>query len=219
MITIKKSIINMECFKILDTDTEKMSCGCNQEWYGTRWQRLSGCGPTVATNLFLYLNYKNNGSELSSKYKNKNDCIVLMEEMWKFVTPTLNGVNKTKIFYEGLSSYVKLKELKACYEFMDIPKKKSIRPGFAEVLKFIENSLENDFPVAFLNLCNGEEKGLDKWHWVTVVSLGHSEESGSCTVEILDEGAIKSVDLALWFDTTKLGGGFVSFFVDRALDG
>lgn len=215
MVIIKKSIVNMECLKIQDIDAGTISYGCNQEWYGTKWQRLSGCGPTVATNLFLYLNYK---TGLSTEYKSKKDCVMLMEKMWKFVTPTIRGVNKTKIFYKGLYSYTKLKNMDACYEFIDIPKKKSERPEFVEVLKFIENSLKHDFPVAFLNLCNGEEEGLDSWHWVTVVSLDHSEESGGYAVEILDEGTIKRVNLALWFDTTKLGGGFVSFFLDKALD-
>ncbi len=79
-----------------------------------------------------------------------------------------------------------------------------------EVLAFIEESLINDIPVAFLSLDKGEEKLLDTWHWVTVVSL-QFEEDGAAFADVADEGKLLHVDLKKWFETTKLGGGFVRF--------
>jgi hypothetical protein len=65
--------------------------------------------------------------------------------------------------------------------------------------------------VAFLNLCNGSEKKLDRWHWVTLISLEYAEGGERVFADILDAGIIKRIDLALWYKTTTLGGGFVYF--------
>jgi hypothetical protein len=74
--------------------------------------------------------------------------------------------------------------------------------------------LDNDVPVAFLNLCNGEEKNLDKWHWVTIISIEFDDDKCSSAVEILDEGMVKKIDIPLWYRTTTLGGGLVSFALE-----
>jgi len=45
---------------------------------------------------------------------------------------------------------------------------------------------------------------------VTIISLEYIENKG-IYVYILDEGAIKRINLTLWYNTTTLGGGFVYF--------
>ena len=202
---IKISIKNPEYLEILDDITSDKYYGCNQEWYKKPWQRMAGCGPTVASNIILYS--KNNVGI------SKNDSISIMDEMWKHVTPTMKGVNTTNIFYNGLLSYAKSKGLTLLYDAVDIPKKKEMRPTFERIISFIKISLENDVPLAFLNLCNGEEKCLDKWHWVTVTSLEYEEDLNCVSIEIVDESIKKTIDLKLWYNTTTLGGGFVSFTV------
>ncbi|MGD9568280.1 MAG: hypothetical protein AB7V48_08130 [Sedimentibacter sp.] len=199
----KISIKNLEYFEILDEVTSKKYYGCNQEWYKKPWQRMAGCGPTVATNIILY-SRKNIGIS-------KNESLMIMNEMWEHVTPTIKGVNSTNIFYDGLVSYSKSKNKKLCYDAVDVPKKKKMRPSFEKVVDFIKFSLKNDIPLAFLNLCNGEEVCLDKWHWVTLVSLEYEEDLSGAVIEILDEGIKKNIDLLLWYNTTTLGGGFISF--------
>lgn len=203
---IKISIKNPEYLEILDDMTSEKYYGCNQEWYKKPWQRMAGCGPTVASNIILY-NRKNTGIS-------KDESLEVMDEMWKHVTPTMKGVNTTNIFYNGLSSYAKSIDANLLYDAVDVPKKLEIRPSFENVISFIKNSLENDRPVAFLNLCNGEEKCLDKWHWVTLVSLEYEEDYSCASIEILDESIKKIIDLRLWYETTTLGGGFVSFSIN-----
>jgi hypothetical protein len=198
------SVKNAEYFKILDETTSDKFYGCNQNWYKRLWQRQAGCGPTVASNIILYSN-----KEIGTS---KNESADLMEELWKHVTPTIKGVNTTNIFYNGLLSYAKAMNLSLSYKVLDVPKKKEIRPSFDKVVDFIKASLEKDIPLAFLNLCNGEEKSLDKWHWVTLISLEFNEDLSSAIIEILDEGMKKTIDLLLWYNTTTMGGGFVSFF-------
>lgn len=201
----KISINNPEFFEIIDETTNKKYYGCNQEWYKKTWQRMAGCGPTVATNVLLYMS--------KNPHTTKSESLEMMEKVWKHVTPTLKGVNTTNIFYKGLVSYAKLNNKFLNYDAIDVQQKKEIRPTFENVVEFIIASLEKDVPVTFLNLCNGDEKCLDKWHWVTLISIEYDKSLNSAVVEILDEGIKKTIDLYLWYNTTTLGGGFVSFYL------
>ena len=115
------------------------------------------------------------------------------------------------MFFEGVLSFAKTKGLNIQYHVLDMPKNKLNRPNLAEVLNFLDAALSKDTPVAFLNLCNGDEKGLDEWHWVTIISLDHTENGDQIFIDILDEGQIKKINLALWYNTTTKGGGFVYF--------
>ena len=206
-----KSISNPNLLRILDERTHKASYGCDQEWYPTEWQRLTGCGPSAACNIISYLNHGRSASDLEQRHMTKEDSLLLMEEIWEYVTPTRKGIPTTKMFYEAILTYTKSKGLHVEYRFCDVPEDKSIRPTLQEVLIFLEGALLKDTPIAFLNLCNGDEKDLERWHWVTIISLQCAEHGDSAFVNILDEGMVKKIDLALWYNTTTLGGGFVYF--------
>lgn len=214
-----KSISNPNLLKILDERTHNVYFGCDQEWYATEWQRLSGCGPSVACTIMSYLNHGRLPSDLEQSLKSKEDSLLLMEEIWEYVTPTKEGIPTTKMFYEAMLAYTKSKGLNVEYGFCDVPKDKPTRPTLQEVLIFLEEALLKDAPIAFLNLCNGDEKNLELWHWVTIISLEYVESGYSAFVNILDEGLIKIIDLALWYNTTTLGGGFVYFIAITAIEG
>lgn len=204
---INRSIGNPDLLTVADENAQNTYYGCNQAWYSTDWQRRAGCGPSVACNLFQYMTRSDNS------INNKETWLSLMEETWEYVTPTTKGMPTTKLFYESLLSYAKAKGLEVEYKYCDLPEEKSCRPKLQEILSFIEGSLLKDAPVAFLNLCNGEESTLYRWHWVTIISLEYAEDGSLAFVNILDEGQIKKIDLSLWYDTTTLGGGFVYFTV------
>jgi len=205
------SISNPDKLKILDESERKAYYGCDQNWYNTQRQRFAGCGPSVASNLMLYL-YDSKGDTWPKRCCNSREtCLSLMEEMWMYVTPAEKGIPSAELFCEDLLAYAKAKGMEVEYHFCDLPQDKSKRPGLSEVIKFIDSALAKDVPVAFLNLCNGEEKNLDVWHWVTVISLEHEEDGECAFVDILDVGAVSRIDLALWYNTTKLGGGFAYF--------
>ncbi|MDR1884968.1 MAG: hypothetical protein LBQ56_01745 [Synergistaceae bacterium] len=200
------SISNLDAFKILDTDTGAISYGCDQEWFSTEWQRRAGCGPSVASNILLYLNRSGGVTPLS-----RRSCAALMEEVWTYVTPTERGMPATGMFCEDVCAYGAAKGLEIeCLSF-DVPEDLSPRPPMGEISSFLERSLSMDIPVAFLNLCNGMEENLQRWHWVTVVSLEQEEPDSHTFVRIIDEGTLKAIDLSLWRDTTTCGGGFVYF--------
>ncbi len=204
------SIANPDLLKIIDKNTNRTYYGCDQNWYASEWQRISGCGPSVACNLIFYLRYSRN--VLSAEgFNSKESWLSLMEEIWKYVTPSLHGIPTTEMFYQAVAAYARLKGLNVQYYFCNVAKDKPDNPSLSEILKFIAGALLNDAPVAFLNLCNGAENNLDRWHWVTIIALEQTEGKNDIFVNILDEGRIKRINLKLWYDTTTLGGGFVYF--------
>ena len=207
---IERSIKKLDLFKWIDKGSQKTIYGYDQEWYPTQWKRQSGCGPTAASGIIYYLNHNRSvvGAGISIS---KEKCLSLMEEVWEYVTPTESGIPTTKIFYEDVLVYAKSKGMNLEYNFCDLPKEVSLRPKLLEILYFLDRALTNDSPIAFLNLSSGEEKNLESWHWVIIVSLEYSEDGSSAFVNILDAGMIKKINLVLWNNTTTLGGGFVYF--------
>jgi len=189
---ITRTIKNTDLFRIENESAKSVAYGFDQEWYRIKWHRSAGCGPTVASMLIYYIRHSPSGASKQKNFRMTKDAsLQLMEEVWNYVTPSLQGVNTTKMLYEGVLEYAKSKGLDLEYDVIDIPRKKSLRPPFARLLSFIGESLDEDCPVAFLNLHNGEEKQLYSWHWVTIISLEHLEDGSTAFATILDEGLIK----------------------------
>lgn len=208
---INRSISNPGIFKILDTNSNEVYFGGSQEWYGKEWQRVSGCGPTAASNIIFYLNRIHNVFKLGKNLNIKENWLAFMEEIWNYVTPSKNGIPSVEMFCDKMLVYAGLQKITLQYYCCNLPEDKNMRPKMFEVLTFIEKGLAKDVPVAFLNLCNGGEKNLEKWHWVTVISLDYTEDKKSIFLYILDGGIVKKIDLVLWYATTTQGGGFVYF--------
>ena len=135
-----------------------------------------------------------------------------MEEVWLYVTPTERGMPTTGLFFQSVLSFAAAKQRKIGHACCDVPEAKGDRPKLAEVVDFLRSGLTQDAPVAFLNLCNGEETNLHRWHWVTVIGIEYAADGSQALLHTLDEGKMKTVDLACWLDTTVLGGGFVYFW-------
>lgn len=178
--------------------------GGNQEWYKKYIQRLSGCGPTTASTIIMYEERFKNKIE----HYTKEELFVLMEEMWNYITPGRMGVNKVEYYENGFSKYIREKniELDNCNKLL-IEKNKKVSPS--ELYDYLYSSLNNNHPVAFLNLNNGKENRIESWHWVTIVGISYNENK--LFGMVADGGVIKEIDLGLWLDTTTLGGGFIYF--------
>lgn len=207
----KITLSNLDLFKVFDENTNHIYYGCHQEWYLTDWQRRAGCGPSSACNMISYLNHTQSTGVLGRNFNNKSSCLSLMEEIWEYVTPTENGISTTKLFFDSVLNYAKSRDVNIKFDFCDVPEDINLRPKLSVILDFLEGALRKEVPIAFLNLCNGNEENLDCWHWVTIISLEYSEDGSQAFVDILDQGLLKKIDLALWLDTTTQGGGFVYF--------
>jgi hypothetical protein len=135
----------------------------------------------------------------------------MMDEMWNYVTPGPRGIPSTAMLGDGIIKYLQEKKLDIRLEYLDIPKNKELRPDLSTVVEFLRNAIQNDTPVAFLNLDNGNVKELYSYHWVTAISLKYSPNENLAYLLILDGGQEIEIDLSRWLTTTKAGGGFVSF--------
>lgn len=206
---IMKSIRHLDALKIQDDETGAVYYGCDQEWYPTKWQRRSGCGPTVSTTILQYLHAVR--AQGPQPVCTVSRCREAMEQVWQYVTPGPDGISSTKRLCKGLEALAQARAQTLHVDVLDIPRLRCHRPSFAQALAFLDASLENDLPVAFLNLHNGDEPTLDAWHWVTIVSLEYEPDASRALAGILDEGMRKTIDFATWFRTSALGGGLVSF--------
>lgn len=184
--------------------------GADQEWYGTEWQRKSGCGPTSCAHLLWYLSRTRLGCGALCPYDgfNRAGFVRLMEDVWQYITPGRMGVNSTSIFTRGAVRYAQDRGLHLHCRVLNIPLLQGDRPEFTQVAEFLECAFEDDLPVAFLNLSNGTLTNLENWHWVTLVAA-----SGGKAM-MYDACERTEIDLETWLRTTRLGGGFVALEPD-----
>ncbi len=171
--------------------------GFDQEWYGARWQRMAGCGPTVAAEQLWYL--RGQGS------CDKSAAIRVMEESWRYVTPGAMGTHKTSAYVDGARALFAASAIPVQACCLNVPDRADLRPSAEMAIQFVAQGLRADCPVAFLNLHAGGLKDLDDWHWVLVVEI--DEETGDAV--FLDQGKRFKFNLADWLERSRKGGGFV----------
>ena len=189
---------NIDLFKV--EDKEDTYYGFSQEWYKDIWQQKAGCGATVASSIINYYNQRDNFKKIEI-----SDALKIMEELWFYLLPTDHGLNSIKLFYDGIKNYYKDRKVAINYINVDIKNKLSLD----EIISFIKKELSEDRPIAFLNLCNGEENNLDKWHWVVVIEI--FKENGEYFLHIIDDKEIIKINLSLWYRTITNDAGFITF--------
>ena len=144
------------------------------------------------------------------------DFLTQMEAVWPYVTPGTMGLDKPESFVLGCRSFALSRGAVLDGRILPIPRRgKGSRPDLDQVRTFLVWALDKDTPVAFLNYSNGDLKNLDSWHWVPLIAC--RGEGDSLTVTALDGGEEKELDLALWLETSFLGGALVRVFPDPAV--
>lgn len=183
--------------------------GADQEWYGQLWRRKAGCGPTAAAVQMVYLARTRPGTEglCPLAALERAAFTAYMDRVWEYVTPGPQGLNTIRKYSLGVGEFAKAHGVAVAPLELAVPKKVTLRPSFDDCLAFLTAGLESGCPVAFLNLHNGRVENLDCWHWVLITGLLPQENGMKCTVA--DGGNKVEIDLRLWYDTTKEGGGFV----------
>ncbi len=181
--------------------------GGSQMWYSERWPRMSGCGPTAASNIVWY--YARSRPELRSLCNvggaDRARFTHLMDEMFTFITPGLQGVNSAAIFTDGIVRYGAAHGVGFKTHILEAGR----HVDEDDARDFIVGALKKDAPVAFLNLSNGALDNLESWHWVTIVGLDDRMKAS-----IADQGRVFEIDLWKWLKTTRLGGALVYVTVD-----
>jgi hypothetical protein len=191
-----------------------LSCGCDQDWYRMPWQRMAGCGPSVAANLFYYL-HRTGRIDLPFPTGGRDELVALMEAVWKFVTPKAQGLHTTKRFVDGAAGFAKTYGLPIGCRVLDVPKRREDRQDARTVADFIAEGLRAGSPVAFLNLSNGGIPELDTWHWVTIVAIDRGPDGSRAVATVYDSDRNFEADLAAWLVKTAREGGFVHFTVNE----
>lgn len=181
--------------------------GGSQEWYREKWQRMSGCGPTAASNLIWYLARSRPGLRAlcDASGVGKEDFLGLMGEVFTFVTPGMGGVNTASLFTSGAIRYGEAHSIPLISNVLEIPGMPCNRPKQDTLREFILTALQADLPLAFLNLSNGTLTDLESWHWVTIIAL----DDDALLATISDQGRIFDIDLSEWLRSAVLGGAFV----------
>lgn len=207
----QKEILSPEWLHIHSRRT--VSYGAQQLWYTDKRKRLSGCGPTAASNLLWYLKatraeicgglYNGDGTEQSGMLR-------FMEEVWHDVTPGIFGMRRASSFIKGALSHAAKKDITLKARLLKVPLLVRRRPGKKEALEFLRSAFTDNLPVAFLNLSNGGVRNLDSWHWVTLVSIREDMQA-----MIYDQGCKKMIDLGQWLAAPGLGGAFVVLEPDK----
>lgn len=179
--------------------------GVDQDWYSGYWQRKAGCGPSTASNMLRYFGPR---AAMRQATHSRQDMVDLMHGVWGYVTPGMRGLNSTQMFSQGMDTLLKEQGSALRCHSLDIPASQQGRPDKAQVTRFIREGLAADSPVAFLNLHRGQLMNLENWHWVTLISLEEGP-GGQLFAQAIDNGRALRLDMGLWLDSSKLGGGFV----------
>lgn len=182
---------------------EKNVIGYDQEWYPEKRQKLAGCGPTTGSMMAAYIERK----EWGKKIETREEALDLMLDIWKYATPRMHGLYKTRWLKEGLDQFMKENHLKGKVEALSVPSIHLLAPSFEKTKAFIEEGLKADCPIGFLNLHSGGEYIPYHWHWMPLVKIEDREEGTYCT--LWDEGVTYMFNLKNWLKNTKFGGGFV----------
>jgi hypothetical protein len=237
---MRVALSHLEYFDLRGARDGKTVKGGDQDWYASWWRRMAGCGPTTTANVILYLTNARaaaadaaatatpsasassdaDGAGAAGKpasphaeqIREKREFIRLMDRVWKHVTPGRGGVNTTLKLRRGVAGYSDCAGLNLRTEALDVSDRPAERPSLERAACVIRVGLERDLPVAFLNLDNGLELQLDKWHWVTITGLEYDEADGAASIEILDNCEQLRVNLGRWLSSAARGGGFVRFF-------
>lgn len=200
------SLVAPEALYIHDSG-ENTHYGAQQTWYTTRRQRISGCGPTVCANLMHYIaSTRPHCTALCPPHTDeRRGMLALLEETWQYVTPGFGGVSRTDHFAEGALRFASTRGVSLAPHVLNIPGTLRSRPSLDSMMAFLCIALRQDVPLAFLNLSKGALRNLYGWHWVTIIAANPTEG----TVMALDEGKAQMLDMALWRESSLLGGGFV----------
>lgn len=200
---------------LLHIETGKgLSYGANQSWYPSWIGRMGGCGPTTTSNLLWYLTATRPakcGGLFDGDARTRGEMLRLMRAVWRYVKPGRRGVDKASMLVDGAVRYGGDRGVRLTARVLEIPEYPADRPSPGEVLAFLSAAFSEDLPAAFLNLSNGSLPNLEKWHWVTLISVNSEFQA-----EMYDQSRRQLIDVGEWLLSTTAGGAFVVIEPERA---
>ncbi len=148
--------------------------GGNQEWFSDFWMHLGGCGALAACDLCICL-ARNHGlatclpfpvEELSRRNYESFGMI-----MKPYIRPRMGGVTKLSYFTDGLGAYLERHGLDITFSTI------SGHEDYEKAVSFLVKHIDQNLPVAYLNLSHRDKDLKDLWwHWFSVTGYQKSEE-------------------------------------------
>lgn len=190
----------------IDGSDGKIYFGGRTEWFPSPAQRQLRGGAVVAAEVLSYLAATR--SNLWALYppgtrRTQADFEKLMARVWDFLIPEGREQLTLSNFVDGVTAYTNFAGHPLVFNVLDIPADRSKRPSADRCQGFIDDAMDRDAPVAFLNRSYGEREGEVIGNWSLIVS-----QVGNRVI-LADDGVQRPVDFRLWHDTTSLGGALV----------
>lgn len=206
-----KELKSIETFCIKDEKGNEYYGG-NQKWFvGKDFVKDAACGATTCANILGYMSmhYEEYDAICNYDIHDKDDFTKFMKEIYPYVRPGFMGIMPGD-FVRGGVEFAETKGISLTSDLLTIPATNSKRPALEYMIKWISAAIEDDVPVAFLNLSSGRVKNLDGYHWVTIVAIDLDKR----TVKIVDNGKLLDVDIAKWLKKSTVGGAFILFEIE-----
>lgn len=169
-----KQTIDPQAVQIFDGD--KTYFGADQQWFSKRWHSISGCGPTTAALITMYM-AKVFPDTCAPLYPYpmppaKSDFTAHMSKVRKFVTPGPMGLKSTSAFASGTAAFAKSRGV----DIVPQEVKRSLNKQNA--FGFIQKALEQMYMPALLILKNPSRALRDfHWHWMAVTGCDADKKS------------------------------------------
>jgi hypothetical protein len=152
--------------------------GADQHWYKNKMHGMSGCGPTTAALITMYMAVAFPSCSALYGYSlpaSKDEFISHMDSVRKFVRPGAMGLTDVKFFTSSTKEFAKAKGIELGCSIL------SRSSGYEQAFEEIKKAVDEALMPALLILRN-PSKELDEftWHWMAVT--GYDNEKGSVLV-------------------------------------
>jgi hypothetical protein len=170
--------------KTLDTDAIMIyedgarHFGADQHWYTNKLHGLSGCGPTTAALIMMYMAAKHPCCSALYQYgypAEKNDFIAHMDSVRQYVRPGAMGLTDAGYFASSTAEFAKPKGVQLNSKVL--PRDAHHAEAFSEIKEAIDKGL---MPALLILRNPSQELDDFTWHWMAVT--GYEDEKGSVFV-------------------------------------
>lgn len=171
-----KKTLDLGIISIIENDIRHY--GADQHWYKNKLHSMSGCGPTTAALITMYMAVAFPSCSALYGYTlpaSKSEFISHMDSVREFVKPGAMGLTDAGFFASSTEKYAKTRGVTLHSRIA------SRRSGYAEVFEEIKKAIDEALMPALLILRNPSEELDDfTWHWMAVT--GYDDIKGSVFV-------------------------------------
>lgn len=168
-----KKTVDLEAISIIENDLRHY--GADQHWFKNKLHSMSGCGPTTAALITMYMAVAFPQCAPLYAYAQpvrKDDFIAHMTNVREYVRPGAMGLTDSAYFASSTAQFAKGKGVNLASEILP----RSL--GYKEVFEAIKNAVDNKLMPALLILRNPSIELDDfTWHWMAVTGYDDEKQS------------------------------------------